>query len=459
MFDEIIEKNKNNILNSTSELIKYKSISNENSENSPFGEECSKALNYILELGKSMGFRTKNIDNYCGYIEFGDGKDLVGIIGHLDVVPANLQDGWSTPPFEATIKDGKLFGRGSIDDKGPVVAALYAMKAVKEISKVSKRVRLIVGLNEEKSWKCINHYKKTEEWPQIGFSPDANFPAIYAEKGILSVELKNLFTIKNFKILNINCNNNAINVVPKYCSITLETENNDFLERLLNKKTNSSSLKISKINSSSLKIESFGVASHAAHPELGKNAITNLIKFLLENFEFNSNYLNELYKIGIFDIKNPSFLGGNNLQDESGDLTSNIANLEYIDNNLIIKLNLRVPVNTQLDYIKEKYLYLNDKFENLKIKFLSIQNPLYIEKDSYLVKTLVDIFNKKTKLNSTPIAIGGGTYARAFKNFISYGPTMPGKNDMCHQVNEFIEIDDLILSAKIYAEAIYELAK
>ena len=282
MFDEIIEKNKNNILNSTSELIKYKSVSNENSENSPFGEECSKALNYILELGKSMGFRTKNIDNYCGYIEFGDGKDLVGIIGHLDVVPANLQDGWSTPPFEATIKDGKLFGRGSIDDKGPVVAALYAMKAVKEISKVSKRVRLIIGLNEEKSWKCINHYKKTEEWPQIGFSPDANFPAIYAEKGILSVELKNLFTIKNFKILNINCNNNAINVVPKYCSITLETENNDFLERLLNKKINSSSLKISKINSSSLKIESFGVASHAAHPELGKNAITNLIKFLLE---------------------------------------------------------------------------------------------------------------------------------------------------------------------------------
>ena len=112
-----------------------------------------------------------------------------------------------------------------------------------------------------------------------------------------------------------------------------------------------------------------------------------------------------------------------------------------------------------MDYIKEKYLYLNNKFENLKIKFLGIQNPLYVEKDSYLVKTLVDIFNKKTKLNSAPIAIGGGTYARAFKNFISYGPTMPGKNDMCHQVNEFIEIDDLILSAKIYAEAIYELAK
>ena len=402
-----------------------------------------------------MGFRTKNIDDYCGYIEFGDGNDLVGIIGHLDVVPAELQDGWSTPPFEATIKGGKLFGRGALDDKGPVVAALYAMKAVKEIAKVSKRVRLIVGLNEEKSWKCINHYKKVEEWPQIGFSPDANFPAIYAEKGIITIALKNHFSIKNFKILNIDCNNNAINVVPKYCSITLEAEGTDSFKNF----SDQNSIKITQIDSSTIKIESYGIASHAAHPEFGKNAITNLIEFLIKNFEFDSTYLKELYEIGIFDIKNPSFLGGDNLQDESGDLTSNVAKLEYIDNNLIIKSNLRVPVNTTLDYIKEKYLYLHNNFETLQIEFLGIQNPLYVEKNSYLVKTLVDVFNKKTNLNSTPIAIGGGTYARAFKNFISYGPTMPGKKDMCHQVNEFIEIDDLILTSKIYAEAIYELAR
>lgn len=459
MFDEIIDKNIDNILNTTSELIKYESISDENSPNFPFGEECSKALNYILKLGESLGFRTKNIDEYCGYIEFGDGDDLVGIIGHLDVVPANLQDGWSTPPFMATIKDGKLFGRGALDDKGPVVAALYAMKAIKETTKVSKRVRLILGLNEEKSWKCINYYKKVEEWPKIGFSPDANFPAIYAEKGIITVELKNPFTIKNFQILNIDCNNNAINVVPKYCSITLKAENTALIENLLNIQIDSSSLKITKINSSSIKIESYGIASHAAHPELGKNAITKLIEFLLKNFEFDSNYLKKLYEIGIFDIKNPSFLGGDKLQDESGDLTSNVADLEYINNNLIIKSNLRVPVNTTLDCIKNKYLLLCDKFENLEINFLGLQNPLHIEKDSYLVKTLVDIFNEKTKLNANPIAIGGGTYARAFKNFISYGPTMPGKKDMCHQVDEFIEVKDLILSTKIYAEAIYKLAK
>ena len=186
--EEYVKNNKNNIIDTVSKLIGYKSVSKETGNpEKPFGEECKKALNYFLDLGNKMGFRTKNIDGYCGYIEFGDGDELVGIIGHLDVVPADFKDGWTTDPFKADIRDSKLFGRGSIDDKGPVVASLYAMKYVADNLKVNKRVRLILGLNEEKSWKCINHYKEVEEAPTIGFSPDANFPAIYAEKGILSL--------------------------------------------------------------------------------------------------------------------------------------------------------------------------------------------------------------------------------------------------------------------------------
>ena len=204
MFDELIENSKEEMLHNISELIKIPSVSTETTNPKiPFGENCSKALNYILKLGESLGFRTKNIDEYCGYIEFGEGNELVGIIGHLDVVPALEEDGWTTPPFAPCIRDGKLFGRGSIDDKGPVISSLYAMKAIKDSTKVSKRVRLIVGLNEEKSWKCINYYKQHEEWPTIGFSPDADFPAIYAEKGIMSVELKNTFSIKDCSILEL----------------------------------------------------------------------------------------------------------------------------------------------------------------------------------------------------------------------------------------------------------------
>ena len=189
MIENYIENLKDEIINSTCEIINIPSVMDKSDNpTKPFGEDCNKALEYMLNLGKRLGFRTKNIDGYCGYIEFGEGKDLVGIIGHLDVVPSG--DGWTYPPFEATIKDNKIFGRGAIDDKGPVIASLYAMKAVTENLKVNKRVRLILGLNEENGWKCINYYKKHEELPSIGFSPDANFPCIYAEKHILSVLIK-----------------------------------------------------------------------------------------------------------------------------------------------------------------------------------------------------------------------------------------------------------------------------
>ncbi len=453
MFDIFLDNNKQEIIDQVCELIKIPSVSSNESINPshPFGEECTNALNYILTLGNKMGFRTKNIDNYCGYIEFGEGNDLVGIIGHLDVVPALENDGWTHPPFTPQIRDGKIFGRGSIDDKGPVIASLFAMKAVMDSCSVSKRVRLIIGLNEEKDWKCINYYKEHEEWPSIGFSPDANFPGIFAEKGILSLELKHNFSIKNYEILDINTNDNAINVVPKYASITLKDLNNSNIEFKEN-----SNISITKSENNILKIESFGTAAHAAHPELGTNAIKLLVQFLLENFEFENAFLNTIYDNGVFDIISPKFMSETPLEDESGVLTSNVAVLEFKDNKLIIKINLRVPVTISLDEIQNKYSCLT---EDLEINRLSSQEPLYVEKDSYLVKTLVDIFNQKSGLNSSPIAIGGGTYARAFENFISYGITMPGKKDMCHQVDEFIEIDDLILASKIYAEAIYKLSK
>ena len=457
MFDKIIEESKNEIINKTCELIKIPSVSLEtNNPDLPFGENCTNALNYILKLGNSFGFKTKNIDNYCGYIEFGEGNDLVGIIGHLDVVPALEEDGWTTPPFLPEVRDGKIFGRGSIDDKGPVIASLYAMKAIKDSCKISKRVRLIIGLNEEKGWKCIDYYKNHEEWPTIGFSPDANFPGIFAEKGILSIELKNYFKIKDFEIIDISTNNNAINVVPKYVSITLKTQNTYSLENIIRKSEENISIK--KIESNIIKIESFGIAAHAAHPELGKNAIKQLIEFLLKNFEFETEYLKTIYESGLFDIESPRFMPTDKLEDESGVLTSNVAILEYENQNnkLVIKINLRVPVTISLDEIQNKYTSL---FDTIEVNRLSVQEPLYVEKDSYLVKTLVDIFNKKTNLNASPIAIGGGTYARAFDNFISYGVTMPSKKDMCHQVDEFVEIDDLILASKIYAAAIYELTK
>lgn len=171
MFEKFIDKD--NMILSLQNLIKIPSVFEESDNPEiPFGENTVKALNYVLDLGNKLGFRTKNVDNYCGYIEFGSGDELIGIIGHLDVVPEG--ENWTYPPFEAQIVDNKIYGRGSIDDKGPVIASLYAMKAVMDYFNdnsivLNKRVRLILGLNEENDWKCIDYYKKHEEIPSIRF--------------------------------------------------------------------------------------------------------------------------------------------------------------------------------------------------------------------------------------------------------------------------------------------------
>ena len=467
MLDEIIENYRDNIINTTCELINIPSVSIE-TENSdmPFGKDCHKALNYFLNLGKELGFKTKNVDNYCGYIEFGEGEKLVGLIGHLDVVPSG--DDWETPPFQASIRDGKIYGRGSIDDKGPVVASLYAMKAIKDNYKINSRVRLILGLNEEKNWKCINYYKKHEEWPSIGFSPDADFPCIYAEKGIATFYLSEdylKYTNLPIKITKIDCKNNAINVVPKFCEVNLNIDTKkiriqnviDFINHSI--QSLNCDITCTLINQNDICITSKGVQAHSAHPNLGINAISQLIILLnktFTHFDIKINILNFFEKyIGMeFDAKSL----GLNIEDESGALTLNVGNFKLNESDLQIGLNLRIPVKTPIISVQNILSDICNKY-NLEINLAGKQEPLYLSKEHPLVKTLTKIFNETTGSNLDAIAIGGGTYARAFPNCVSFGANFPGDTDMCHQANEFVEIDKLILASKIYAKAIYELGK
>ena len=464
MFEKYIDSLKDEIIAETCNLINIPSVSEEtNNPDMPFGKYAKAALEYALNLGNKLGFRTKNIDGYCGYIEFGEGDELLGIIGHLDVVPSG--DGWNTPPFEATIKDNKIYGRGAIDDKGPVVASLYAMKAIKDNMNINCRVRLILGINEEKAWKCIKHYKGVEESPSIGFSPDADFPCIYAEKGICTVYIKDDYTkYENLpiRISNIDCNNNAINVVPKKCDVTLDIDvskislsdvTNFIDEELKNLKFDITY----SINGTSIILHSAGIQAHSAHPYLGKNAISPMIillnrifnrfEYKIELFEFFKNYIKTEFDGKSLDI---------DFEDESGKLTLNVGDFKFYENYLQLGINLRIPINTSIDTITN-LIDVKGNNKSLDTYVDGVQESLYVPKDNYLVKTLCNIFNKMTNSNSEPIAIGGGTYARAFKNCVSFGANFPGDTDMCHQANEFIDIDKLILSCKIYAEAIYEL--
>jgi len=463
MIEKYIDSLKDNIINSTCEIINIPSVFSDFSKpNMPFGENCNKALEYMLDLGEKLGFRTKNIDGYCGYIEFGEGKDLVGIIGHLDVVPSG--DGWTFPPFEATIHDNKIYGRGAIDDKGPVIASLYAMKAVADNLKVNKRVRLILGLNEENDWKCIEYYKEHEETPTISFSPDANFPCIYAEKHILSVLIKQKYESKdNIIITNLDYANNALNVVPKYCSCILELYDEVNCQDVILDLKNVISkynyeIDIYKIDETHIKLTSHGKQSHAAHPELGVNSISQLCIALYDILYLYDIHIPLLTMFKKY-IKN-EYTGKSasmNFIDETGPLTLNVSRLYIKDNTLCTEFNLRIPATVKIEDIKNRFD--NILSSELSIEYLRLQPAIYVPKDDYLVTTLCNIFNEVTGLKEKPIAIGGGTYARAFDNCISFGMQMPGEEDMCHKADEFVDMDNLILSTKIYAKAIYELAK
>ena len=457
-----IENMKEKIISSTCEVINIPSVFNDtDNSNTPFGKYTVDALEYVLNIGKSFGFRTRNIDNKCGYIEFGKGEKLLGIIGHLDVVPASEDDGWKYTPFDATVDDNKIYGRGAIDDKGPVIAALYAMKAVADNYTLDKRVRLILGLNEENDWKCIKRYKQTEEIPDISFSPDANFPCIYAEKTIESIFISQKY-VKNYLLYieNVSTNNNAINVVPKYSSAVLGfdsskiTDINSVTKKIISELNYD--IIIENIDNCHIKLISNGLSAHAAHPNLGVNALSKLLIVL------NKLFVSYNLKLDILDYFEKyigdDFSGKNlgiNFKDESGNLTLNTAQFSLLDDKLSIGFNLRIPITVNYNEIEKAYK--SKAFQNIEVTVSKIQEPLYIQKDNELVKKLCNIFNDYNKSDAEPEAIGGGTYARAFDNCVSFGPQMPGALDLCHQTNEYISIDNLIFCAKVYAEAIIQL--
>ncbi len=463
MLEKFINENKEMIIKNLQELIQIPSCySKSNNTKYPFGESVNNALEYTLELGERLGFKTKNIDGYCGYIEFGEGKELIGIIGHLDVVPEG--DNWTYPPFSGTISDGCIFGRGAIDDKGPVIASLYAMKYVMETTKVKKRVRLILGLNEENNWDCIKHYKKHEEIPSIGFSPDADFPCIYAEKAVLTQEIKSdisQFKNLNIKITNIDCNNNAINVVPKICSVVLSINTDkirteEFIDNLKSIiKDSNFEIDIYKIDNEEIKLTSHGISAHAAHPDLGINSISRLIIILDKIFKTYG------YTIDLFDFFTKYICleyNGKNLgidfEDESGKLTLNVGYFGIENNFMKIKMNLRVPVHTDITKIGATFIKATCEYINIDFDTTNYMPALYINPNSNLVQSLCNIYNEETQSNCKPITIGGATFARAFPNCISFGANFPDDKDMCHQTDEFISIDKLLLACKIYAKAI-----
>ncbi|MCO5386655.1 dipeptidase PepV [Desulfosporosinus sp.] len=458
--DQQIDLMKEDIISAVQACIQIKSVKDieHASEGAPFGPGIKDALEWTLALGKMFGFTVKNVDGYAGHIEMGTGE-LLGILGHIDVVPEG--DGWSVPPYSATIVDGKILGRGALDDKGPTLAALFAMKAIKDANiPLKMRVRLILGTDEESGWEDMAYYLKKEETPQIGFAPDAEFPVIHAEKGILHLELAKSHATSFPHLVSVRGGERA-NVVPDRCDVALKGISYDDLAKLLNNFSfpeGVSGTLVSQKLEQEIKLIFKGVGAHGSLPQNGKNAVLHALKFL-RTLPLSSDE----QQILDFILTNPGtgFYGegfGVALSDEpSGKLSLNLGILELTSDNTRLVIDIRYPVTYQRDdvFLPIEKIALNEQF---RIKILNHQEAHHVPKESHLVQSLLKAYSDVTGLEPFAFAIGGGTYAKALPQGVAFGPTFPGEPEVIHCPDEYIPINNLLLTTKVYAQAILNLA-
>lgn len=454
-FKKEVLKYKDELINDTRKLLQINSeltTFDPNRTGAPFGLGNKEALDFMLDLAKKDGFNVLNVDGYAGHIEYGDSKEYIGSIGHLDVVPAGSD--WTYPPYEAKIVDGKIYARGTEDDKGPTMAVYYAMKILKNLGvKLNTRIKLILGLDEESGWRCMDYYfKKHPQAPKAGFIADADFPLIYAEKGITNTIIKGSFD--NSILLSVN-GGLRTNMVPESAFATLVYK--DEYKNLLNKYLKDNNLLGEVIKDNDvLLFKVYGKSAHGAFPDDGINALSLLFEGL-KSLNLNNELVDFLNKYLTNDNLGKK-LGISYYDDEMGDLTVNMGLVKTNDNLFEIVLNIRYPKG--VDYQKdvfERIESLLNKGYNLSVNHH--QKLLYKDPNSDLIQTLLKVYRKHTNDLSEPITIGGGTFARATENVVAFGPHFPNKPTYIHQKDEYIEIDDLILATIIYTESLYELAK
>lgn len=410
------------IVKNISQIIRFDSSEAPAKEGMPFGQGAADCLEFYLALASFLGFKTTNYDNYVGEVTFGSGEEFA-VLAHLDVVPAG--SGWTHEPFggEIDVKNRKIWGRGAMDDKGPAIIALYALKALRDEGfRPSRKIKLILGCNEESGWACIDHYNKVAHMPDEGISPDADFPVIYAEKGIMHI--KAFFPLKaNFSGLK---GGDRVNMVCDYCEVEAPFDE--------------SKAKNAGLVAEGGKIISRGKSAHGSTPDKGKNAILPMLEYL------------GLNDVATLLFKEKFGLAG--LKDETGELTLSPDVIEQSEDGIYVTCDIRYPATftqAQIEDIVKKC--------GVKYEIVHAQAPLYNDKNSKLITTLLGVYNEVCGTDMQPLAIGGGTYARALKYGAAFGPEEEGEESTIHQANEYITFDKIQKCFDIYKLALERLTK
>ncbi|HOO23332.1 MAG TPA: Sapep family Mn(2+)-dependent dipeptidase [Clostridia bacterium] len=426
--------NRENAIKWLTDILRVPSVEGEKSVGAPFGKDVAACLDYSLDLLKSLGFEVKNVEGYCGWGEVGKGE-LFGILCHLDVVPVSGE--WTYPPFGAELHDNKIYARGALDDKGPFICALFAvMRLLSEGRTPTRRIRFILGCDEESGWECMERYAKTEEMPVLGISPDSDFPVINCEKGIVYHKLRHP---KPDFLIDMGGGARA-NMVPDYAYAVVKNTPG-ILENIKANKECSCTL-----NGDTIKLEAKGKSAHGSHPEEGDNAILKILGAL----SFEKIFADMRFAFSDNNGKNVKL----NLEDnESGKLSLNLGTVKVVGEEVVYELDVRHPIS----YTKEQITAILNEAAPCKVEQGFFHLPLYVPKDHTLVKTLLNAYNKVMKTEAQPIAIGGGTYARVLPLGVAFGPCFPGSKAGIHCVDEYIDLDEFDKAAEIYYEAFKKL--
>lgn len=431
------------------------------SSRSPFGHDIARALEFMLKTAEGQHFAAENVENYVGRVRWGGDGTQYAVLTHVDVVPEGT--GWTVPPFAGTIKDGRLYGRGSTDDKGPAIATIFALAAARaalQAQHIEPRnaVMLLFGTDEESGWGDFDYYFKKHGVPETGFSPDAEFPIVNGEKGILNLQL--VGHAKKSGILRHADGGTRANVVPQHAEAVLVTDHDKLqrLQGLIERLPKDEFTVATILENGQLSVHVEGVAAHASTPDKGRNAIGKLLQVLdavhcLEDDESLQFLAREIgaewtgHRVGV------------DFADEiSGVLTLNLGTLHVDHDDSTAVINIRYPIKITSKQVTDQFV---EKLLGTKVEFTVVSDsmPHYVDPATPLVQTLQRAYTEYTGTEARCFAIGGGTYARAIPGAVAFGPLFPGQPMTEHGPDEYIDVDSLLKATRIYAYAMAELLK
>ena len=447
--DEWISAHMDELTVAICESVRIPSVKGTPEPGAPFGKEVTRSIEHSLDIGKRYGMETRNMDGYIGLIDYGEGEETLGIMCHMDVVPEG--EGWKHPPYGGVIADDEIHGRGTLDDKGPAICALYALAAVKECGLPMKRkVRIMLGGDEESGWGCMKHYRENEKMPDLAFSPDAEYPLVNSEKGIAQITMKATYgshiELKGGERANVVCD--SVTAIIPQSADDIEGLAADFAN-----KTGYGVVTDSKDGKTTITVT--GVAAHASMPEMGKNAIQGTLALLniLPIPEEDKHAVCALHRCFGFDMHGES--AGIDCEDASGRITVNPGIIKWDENGYTLVVDMRVPTTQSLEDISNR---LCANVEDAELIDKHFQEGHFVARDSELVTKLLEVYEKHTGRPAEPLAIGGGTYARAVENAVAFGCERPGVPALIHMPNESIRLEDVEFNVRVIADAIIALA-